>query len=367
MSHNKSVTSTQISIKLLHWYDEFAREMPWRVSSADQKRGILPNPYHVWLSEIMLQQTQVITVTGYFQAFLSLWPSVHDLANAKDADVMAEWAGLGYYARARNLLKTARIISKDHEGIFPKTEPGLQKLPGIGLYTAAAISAIAYGCKATVLDGNIERVMARLFLVTSPLPASKPALYDLAAQVTPDKRVGDYVQALMDLGATICTPRNPDCPTCPLQPDCRAKAAGIAETLPARQAKKPKPTRNGIVYFAYTDSGKILLETRPQKGLLGGMLGLPSTDWVTGAVKPRPPLNADWQVLPEQVQHVFTHFKLNLMVHMAKISDLDPKKTGLVDFPDPETLPSVMRKAYLLALINIKNPSNSGGKPKGVP
>ncbi len=367
MSPNKSVTSAQISIKLLHWYDEFGREMPWRVSPADQIRGILPNPYHIWLSEIMLQQTQVVTVTGYFQAFLSNWPEVHDLANAKDADVMARWAGLGYYARARNLLKTARIISKDFSGIFPKTEAGLRALPGVGPYTAAAITAIAHGQKATVLDGNIERVMARLFLVTAPLPDSKPTLYDLAAKATPDARVGDYVQGLMDLGATICTPRSPDCGNCPIRPDCRANATGNAESLPRKLAKKPKPTRNGIVYFAYTDAGKMLLETRPQKGLLGGMLALPSSEWVTGTPEPAPPISANWQVLPEQIRHVFTHFKLNLTVHMAKISGPEQLQDGFADFPDPNILPTVMRKAYRLALINIKNPSRSGQKIKGAP
>ncbi len=367
MSPNNRVKPAQISAMILPWYDRFARTLPWRLPPSNQKRVDFPDPYKIWLSEVMLQQTQVITVIRYFENFLSRWPTVHDLANAKDADVMAQWAGLGYYARARNLLKTARIVSKEYSGAFPATETGLLGLPGIGAYTAAAIAAIAFEQKTTVLDGNIERVIARLFLVTSPLPASKPQLHALAAQATPDQRLGDYVQALMDLGATICTPRKPICPSCPLQSACQGHAAGIAQALPAKQPKKAKPTRNGIVYFVYTDAGQVLLETRPSKGLLGGMQALPTSEWVVGKPMPAPPVVARWQALPDQVRHVFTHFNLELSVKIAKIANPDPTQSGFVDFPDPQILPSVMRKAYILGLKNISNTSKSGNKAKGIP
>jgi len=277
MSEPNGDRSSQISKLLLHWYDHNARVLPWRVTPAECAAGRLPDPYHVWLSEIMLQQTTVITVGPYFKNFLSRWPTVNALSAAKDADVMAEWAGLGYYARARNLLRCARIITHQENGIFPCTELALLKLPGIGPYTAAAIAAIAYDIPATVLDGNIERVMARVFAMTAFLPEGKPLLRGHAYQATPQKRVGDYVQSVMDLGATICTPRNPKCPICPLRNICIGKAEGIAATLPRKHPKAAKPTRRGYVYFAYCQNQTMLLETRPNQGLLGGMLALPST------------------------------------------------------------------------------------------
>ncbi len=307
----------------------------------------------------MLQQTTVVTVIPYFQRFLARWPTVHDLASAIDSDVMAQWAGLGYYARARNLLKSARVISLELAGAFPQTPKALQKLPGIGPYTAGAITAIAFDQRARVLDGNIERVMARLYAVTTPLPECKPKLESLAFAATPTARIGDYVQAVMDLGATICTPRNPECNACPLTDNCTAFAQGIAKELPKRHPKPAKPTRQGIIYFAYTDCGKTMLETRPPKGLLGGMLGFPSTNWAESPAQPNPPLNADWRKTPSQVRHVFTHFKLELTVMVAKIPVDTAETFGFVDFPAPETLPSVMQKAFNLALKNVQNCSRS--------
>lgn len=270
-----------VSTALLAWYDDNARVMPWRVSPADRAAGQRPDPYAVWLSEVMLQQTTVAAVTGYFQRFVTRWPNVQALAAAADGDVMGAWAGLGYYARARNLLKCARIVSDSHGGVFPGSYAGLISLPGIGPYTAAAIAAIAFDHSETVVDGNVERVMARLFDISTPLPAAKPEFQAKAASLTPALRPGDYAQAVMDLGATICTVRAPVCGFCPVCDKCRAHHAGTASGRPKRAAKKPKPTRLGIVYLGQTPDGAWLLERRADKGLLGGMLAWPTSDWNT--------------------------------------------------------------------------------------
>jgi A/G-specific adenine glycosylase len=271
---------------ILDWYDRMARSMPWRVPPHLSAQGHRPDPYHVWLSEVMLQQTTVAAVGGYFRAFVTRWPAVIDLAAAEDADVMAAWAGLGYYARARNLLKCARAVAQEHSGRFPDTEAGLRTLPGIGPYTAAAIAAIAFDRPATVLDGNVERVMARLNAIEQPLPDAKETLRAQAARLTPEHRPGDYAQAVMDLGATICTPRRPACGLCPWSGPCAGRRRGIAAELPRKRPKPEKPTRLGIAYLALRPDGAVLLERRPPRGLLGGMLGLPGTDRAAG--RPRP-------------------------------------------------------------------------------
>ncbi|MEP5152447.1 A/G-specific adenine glycosylase, partial [Planktotalea sp.] len=240
--------------------------MPWRISPKDRQAGVQPDPYRIWMSEVMLQQTTVAAVKEYFTRFQKRWPTVVDLANAKDADVMAEWAGLGYYARARNLLKCARVVAEEYDGVFPDIHDALLKLPGIGPYTAAAISSIAYDLPETVLDGNVERVMSRLYDVHTPLPSSKPELMTLAAGLTPQKRPGDYAQAVMDLGATICTPKNPACGICPWRSPCEGRLAGTHLELPKKTPKKPKPIRKGIAYVARRVGGAYLLETRPEKG-----------------------------------------------------------------------------------------------------
>ncbi len=333
-----------LSQDLLDWYDANARVMPWRVPPGERKSGKSPDPYRVWLSEVMLQQTTVAAVRAYFLDFTERWPTITALADAPDEDVMAAWAGLGYYARARNLLKCARAVRDDLNGQFPQTEAELQSLPGIGPYTSAAIAAIAFDVPATVLDGNVERVMARLFAVRTPLPKAKEELRALAATLTPDHRPGDYAQAVMDLGATICTPRNPACAICPLRGPCKARIQGIAADLPRKTPKPAKPTRYGTAYFAEGPDGSVLLERRPDKGLLGGMLGLPGTSWAEGDPEPSPPLNADWQHAGE-VRHTFTHFHLVLQVMAAEVARpvgnfLTPDKVGSGD------LPTVMRKAY---------------------
>ncbi|MBY6056548.1 A/G-specific adenine glycosylase [Leisingera daeponensis] len=343
------IDSAAMSNDLLAWYDVHAREMPWRVGPADSAAGIRPDPYRVWLSEVMLQQTTVAAVRGYFLRFISRWPTVLDLAAAEDADVMNEWAGLGYYARARNLLKCARTIAADHGGNFPDSYERLLNLPGIGPYTAAAIASIAFDRPETVLDGNVERVMARLHDIHAPLPDVKPVLKERAAELTPALRPGDYAQAVMDLGATICTPRSPACGICPWRNPCAARAAGTAAELPKKAPKKPKPIRHGIVYLAEAANGTWLLERRPDKGLLGGMLGWPGSEW-NGAPVPAPPFEADWQELDGEVRHTFTHFHLILRVMTAQLPNGFNQKADqeLVTHRDfsPASLPTVMRKAF---------------------
>lgn len=336
---------------LLDWYDRHARIMPWRVAPQDRMAGVAPDPYHVWMSEIMLQQTTVVAVRDYFVKFTTRWPTVFDLASAKDEDVMAAWAGLGYYARARNLLKCARIVASDLNGQFPDDEISLQKLPGIGPYTSAAIASIAFGGAATVLDGNVERVMARYHLVTEPLPLSKEALRTLASSMLPNARFGDYSQAIMDLGATVCTPRNPSCGICPWDNGCKAHEAGVAKDLPNKIAKAKKPTRYGTCFVAIRKDGAILLERRPDKGLLGGMLGWPGGVWTENDAEPEPPFDADWVTLPEEARHTFTHFHLKLRIQYTQIPNDIIQSSG--HFVDGNTfrvndLPTVMRKVWKL-------------------
>ncbi|MGQ0564739.1 MAG: A/G-specific adenine glycosylase [Gemmobacter sp.] len=329
--------------------------MPWRVGPADRAGGIRPDPYRVWLSEVMLQQTTVAAVRDHFRRFTDRWPDVQGLAGAADGAVMAEWAGLGYYARARNLLACARAVAGLHGGQFPKDSAGLRTLPGIGPYTAAAIAAIAFDEPATVVDGNVERVMARLHAVETPLPSSKPALTALAAALTPAIRPGDYAQAVMDLGATICTPRKPACALCPWSGDCLARQRGIAGDLPRKLAKAAKPVRHGRVWIARRADGAWLLERRPPKGLLGGMLGWPGTAWDRrgGDGGAEPPVAADWRAANGTVRHTFTHFDLYLDVMVARTGpDVPPSRGGYLSPQDfgPGDLPTVMRKAFDLAV-----------------
>ena len=337
-----------MSTALLEWYDCNAREMPWRVSPEDKRAGVRPDPYAVWMSEVMLQQTTVAAVTTYFTRFMARWPTVGDLAAAADADVMAEWAGLGYYARARNLLKCARTVVAEHGGVFPGDRDGLLGLPGVGPYTAAAIAAISYDERAVVVDGNVERVMARLFDIHTPLPGAKPELTERAAALTPDARPGDHAQAVMDLGATICTPRSPACGICPLQAPCMARVRGTAAELPKKTPKKPKPVRHGIAYVARRADGAWLLETRPPKGLLGGMLGWPGSDWGDDP-QPAAPVEAQWQDVPGEALHTFTHFHLRLRVMVARDVRGEAHVGDWHARVVPSDLPTVMRKVYDLA------------------
>ncbi len=286
---------------LLCWYVVDKRRLPWRAEG-----GIRPDPYRVWLSEVMLQQTTVAAVKPYFVAFTERWPEVEALAAADDGEVMAAWAGLGYYARARNLLACARTVANEHGGRFPEEEAALRALPGIGAYTAAAIAAIAFGRRAVVVDGNVERVISRLHAIAEPLPSARPRIRALAEAMTPAKNAGDFAQAMMDLGATICTPRNPDCGRCPLREHCAASRAGEPTLYPVKAPKAARPHRTGTAYWLEHD-GQVLLVRRSTKGLLGGMLALPTEQ----------PVEAEWSEAGA-VDHVFTHFALTMRLRCAE-------------------------------------------------
>lgn len=344
-----------IATHLLDWYDNNHRDLPWRVPPRDLAAGKRPDPYHVWLSEIMLQQTTVEAVKPYFRAFLEQWPDVKALAAADPDDVMKAWAGLGYYSRARNLKACADLVASG-SGEFPDTEKELLGLPGVGPYTAAAIAAIAFGRRAAVMDGNVERVMTRLFAIATPLPAAKAEIRPLLEALTPALRPGDFAQAMMDLGATICSPRRPRCMICPLRGDCLVLAIGDPELYPARAPKPEKPWRRGAAFVAVRRDGAVLLRKRPQKGLLGGMSEVPTTAWTarkdgeTGT--DAAPFPADWRKAGE-ISHVFTHFALDLTIYRAQVK-FDAAPTGHFWSPaimlHGEALPTVMKKAIEAAV-----------------
>ncbi len=313
-----TATDKSISERLLHWYDAHARDLPWRASPGEPS----PDPYRVWLSEVMLQQTTVAAVKPYFEKFLARWPDVEALAAADDADVMGAWAGLGYYSRARNLVKCARAVAA--RGGFPQTEPELRELPGLGPYTAAAVAAIAFGERAVVVDANVERVVARLHAIAEPLPGAKTRIRDRAGALTPTARAGDFAQAMMDLGATICTSRDPRCMLCPLADGCDGRDTGDPAQFPAKAANKPKPERRGQAYWIERDGprGKhVWLVTRPEKGMLGGMRALPDDGWSAQANgSGAAPLAGDWENLGA-VRHVFTHASLTLELLQLETRD----------------------------------------------
>ena len=348
-----------VAVPLLEWYDRERRDLPWRYPP-----GKKADPYRVWLSEIMLQQTVVKTVIPYYLEFLRRWPTVEALAGASIDDVLVAWAGLGYYSRARNLHKCAQVVAAVHGGRFPDDEAVLATLPGIGPYTAAAVAAIAYGAKVTPVDGNVERVVARLFAIEAPLPAAKGELKRLAAMLTPSQRPGDFAQAMMDLGATVCTPKRPSCLMCPLHRQCEASAQGIEASLPRKADKAARPERFGHAFLALREDGHVLLRQRPEQGLLARMMEVPGTEWsdelpeLKDAMRAAP-VRADWWQVPGVVSHVFTHFKLELVVHVAVVSN-DIALTFWADSARcrwvrrrslaEQALPSVMRKIIAHAL-----------------
>jgi A/G-specific adenine glycosylase len=337
---------------LLDWYDRHRRHLPWRALP-----GETPDPYRVWLSEIMLQQTTVKTVGPYFELFASRWPTVRDLASADIEDVLKAWAGLGYYSRARNLHACAQAVVEKHDARFPDTEEGLRTLPGIGAYTAAAIAAIAFGQRAAVVDGNIERVVTRLHVIETPLPAAKPQIRREVDALTPADRPGDFAQAMMDLGATICTPRKPACALCPFSAACRARAEGTAETFPRKTAKPPRPLRRGVAFWVEREDGAVLVRKRPDKGLLGGMTEIPSSPWRedfdAGSAESFAPLKARWRKAPGEASHGFTHFELLVTVLRTTVPATTPAPDGARFVPlrdlDGEALPTVMRKIVSVA------------------
>lgn len=348
-----SASDSWAAALLLQWYDRSRRDLPWRAGP-----GVLADPYRVWLSEMMLQQTTVKAVVPYYHRFLERFPTVAALAAAPEEEVLKAWAGLGYYSRAKNLHAAAVLIAGAHGGQFPSEEAALRALPGIGPYTAAAIAAIAFDRKATVVDGNVERVVARLFAVTEELPKAKRRLRELAATLTPDERSGDFAQAMMDLGATVCLPKRPSCLMCPIKAMCQARATGIESSLPMRASKAEKPTRHGVAFLALREDGHVLLRKRPDKGLLARMTEVPTTPWLNepgseGAALKTAPVKADWWAVPGGIEHVFTHFRLELKLYRALVP-LSCEMTFWADQPrcrwvhradlDGEALPSLMRK-----------------------
>ena len=335
---------------LLDWYDRHRRRLPWRPPAGERA-----DPYRVWLSEIMLQQTGVKTVGPYFEKFLARWPDVAALGRASQDDVLRMWAGLGYYSRARNLHACAVAVLRDHGGVFPDTEEGLRKLPGVGPYTAAAIGAIAFDIRTMPVDGNIERVVSRLYAVEEPLPQAKPRIQELASTLLGPSRAGDSAQALMDLGSSICTPKKPACALCPINEECLARARGDQETFPRTAPKKTGTLRRGAA-FIVTRGDEILVRTRAEKGLLGGMTEVPGSDWLAGqddkaALKQAPLLKGvtRWHRKVGVVTHVFTHFPLELVVYTADVPARTRAPEGMRWVPVAtlagEAFPNVMRKA----------------------
>ena len=340
-----------IAPRLLNWYDKNGRKLAWRVSPAESLNGIKADPYHIWLSEIMLQQTTVRAVEPYFKSFLLKWPTVKDLAAAKDEDILEAWAGLGYYRRAHNLIKCARMVINVYDGLFPQEEKLLLQLPGIGSYTSAAIRSIGFNKKSTVVDGNISRIISRLFAINTPISTSQKTIKIRASNLVPSTRFSDYAQALMDLGSLICTPRKPNCVKCPIKEVCKSYIKGIETLIPHSAKKKVKPIKYGYVFVTINKNNNFILERRPEKGLLGGMLCFPSSEWKNSKdVEFNPPFSANWETLNEPVIHIFSHFTLSLTIALSSIS-FAPK--GYLNRPlenfNRESLPSLMRKVFDIA------------------
>ncbi|WP_065751483.1 A/G-specific adenine glycosylase [Bradyrhizobium paxllaeri] len=347
---NATESSASRPALLLDWYDRHRRRLPWRAAAGERA-----DPYRVWLSEIMLQQTGVKTVGPYFEKFLARWPDVAALGRASQDDVLRMWAGLGYYSRARNLHACAVAVLRDHGGVFPGSEEGLRTLPGIGPYTARAIAAIAFDIRTMPVDGNIERVVSRLYAVEEPLPQAKPRIQELAATLLGSSRAGDSAQALMDLGSSICTPKKPACALCPLNGDCAARLRGDQESFPRKAPKKAGTLRRGAA-FIVTRGDELLVRTRAEKGLLGGMTEVPGSDWLAGqddkaALKQAPELKGvtRWHRKVGVVTHVFTHFPLELVIYTADVAARTRAPAGMRWVPiatlADEALPNVMRKA----------------------
>lgn len=336
-------SQVDLSTRLLDWYARSARDLPWRIGPADRARGIAPDPYRVWLAEIMLQQTTVPHATRYYLAFTKRWPTIENLAAAQDEDVMAAWAGLGYYARARNLLKCAREVSA--RGSWPTSVDGLRQLPGIGPYTAGAVAALAFGRRAAAVDGNVDRVFARLMALSGDWKREKVRLKQVVESLVPESHPAEFAEALMDLGATICTPKSPNCLICPFSDLCAAQAEGAPERYPIKPKQEARPTRRGHLYVLFGQGRTVLTERRPDTGLLGGMMGLPTSPWSGEFGAPEFPSEGNWEAVGE-VRHVFTHFALTLKVWQAEDHGraFETTRTQAAD-----ALPSVFAKGLKLA------------------
>ena len=356
--NNLCAANSKAAEKLLAWYDVNARIMPWRVGSACSRQGQYADPYHVWLSEIMLQQTQVKTVHEYYLKFLKLWPTITDLATCQTNEVLKAWSGLGYYSRARNLKKCAEIIYHQHLGVFPSNAVELKELPGIGEYTSAAIGAIAFGEPIAVVDGNVERVMSRRYAMVQPINRAKVEIRRLTQELVPNHRPGDFAQAMMDLGATVCTPKKPSCEICPWQKDCRAFKQGKQTDYPVKVTAKTKLRRKGAAFVVVNEAGEILLRQREMKGMLAGMSEVPTSDW--SAAKDgdtsidAAPMAADWKYRGF-IRHSFTHFHLEMNVYYAQVDKSaaeDIKIDGWWVKQESimkEALPSLIKKVLVMA------------------
>lgn len=352
--------------KLLHWYDRHHRILPWRVTPTEYEQGVRPDPYRIWLSEVMLQQTTVEAVKAYFLKFTNLWPTIQALADATEDDVLRGWAGLGYYSRARNLKKCADMVASQFQGAFPASVEGLKQLPGIGDYTSAAIAAIAFDIPAAVVDGNVERVVSRLFAIKTSMPQAKTEIRLFTEQLTPQSRPGDFAQAMMDLGSSICTPKKPACILCPLNDNCAALSEGEPEFYPVKAPKKARPIRYGAAFIIISPEGQVYLRKRVDKGLLGGMSEVPNSEWVqvdndqpeqiaalTGMELA--PFVAQWQP-SGSITHIFTHFELRLNIYKAEVAAMPPSNNGwwvAADKLGGEALPTVMKKAISAALPDV--------------
>ena len=342
----------EIATKILAWYDQNARSLPWRISPAKIKEGFKPDPYEVWLSEIMLQQTTVKTVIPYFQNFITLWPTLFDLSKAQDYEILEAWAGLGYYRRASNLIKCASLLCKKFHCNFPTEEAELRKLPGVGNYTAAAISAIAFNNRSVVIDGNVERVISRLFAIQTPIRKSKNTIKNFAEELTPSHRVGDYSQSIMDLGALICKPKNPKCSLCPIKSFCSAYKKDLVSVIPRKEKKKLRPLRLGFAFLALTNSNEFLTLRRPAQGLLGGMIALPCSEWLEKKLPTfSPPFEAKWEPVEMSVKHSFTHFDIQLKIVKGYISKV-PKiyEQQPIATIDLEKFPTLFKKVLIKGL-----------------
>ncbi len=342
---NLSVDADKMQEALLDWYNDFGRQLPWR-----QRLGVV-DPYKIWLSEIMLQQTTVATVKGYFEKFLRLWPTLESLSRASQDDVLHAWQGLGYYSRARNLHKCAKVLISDYGGVFPESEAQLLKLPGIGPYTAAAIMSIAFNKPAVIVDGNVERVISRIFCIETFLPEAKPEIKEHAAILSSQSFPADYSSAIMDLGATVCTPRKPKCGLCPWSDECAAYKNNVAERYPRKRRKSKVPRKKGIVYWVENDAGQVFIQKRPEKGLLAGLMEIP---WAEQEGKEISfPFISDWQKIPGEVDHVFTHFHLKLKIYRTVSNEFS---TGEGVWCAPENFenhafPTLMKKVIQLAAV----------------
>ncbi len=355
--NTNKVNNSKFRTSLLKWYDKDARKLPWRIPPELTKKGVKNDPYKIWLSEIMLQQTGVKTVQNYYLKFINKWPKIQNLNEASENDILKEWSGLGYYRRALNLKRCAKIICDNYNGKFPDSEKDLLNLPGIGNYTAAAIISIAFNKPAIVIDGNIKRITSRLYEIKEEIKKNNSQIHEALVKIFSKKRPGDFAQALMDLGSTICKPVNPKCNSCPLIKYCLAYKNNTYKLIPLKNKKLKRVIKRGYIYIGITNSDKIILIKRPKKGLLGGTICPPSSDWTLNEFPtPEPPFKGEWEILNETIFHSFTHFDLELKIIISFVNSY-PKNAYLepLNSNTLNSLPTVMKKGVKLVMDNFIN------------